>query len=233
MSETLAPPPSKAQCVLMFHGIGPIPDWIEADERPYWIGWDLFEAITDYVSSDPKLARGVIFTFDDGNASDYRAAQMLAEAGLAGKFFVLAGRTGTQGYLSGEQMREMIKMGMEIGLHGRDHRNWRQLPVGTLEDELVAARAEIAETSGAVIGSVAIPFGAYNRTVMQRLQADNFSRIYTSDPGLARPDARIVRRNTVKGEHELRDIIAMIADQVPIKARLRRAVAPPIKRLLG
>jgi peptidoglycan/xylan/chitin deacetylase (PgdA/CDA1 family) len=127
----------------------------------------------------------------------------------------------------------MAEMGMTIGLHGRDHRNWRELGREELEDELVAARAEIAEASGTAVDKVAIPFGAYNRPVMRRLQRDDFARIYTSDPGLALPGAQIVRRNTVKSGHDIEDIIAMIEDRVPLAARLRRTIAPSIKRMLA
>jgi peptidoglycan/xylan/chitin deacetylase (PgdA/CDA1 family) len=158
---------------------------------------------------------------------------MLDAAGLKGKFFVLAGRIGAEGYLSAEQISQMATMGMEIGLHGRDHRNWREVDAATLEDEVVAARAEIVEASGAPIRSVAIPFGAYNRTVMTRLQQDDFAKIYTSDPGIAGRQSRISPRNTVKGEHTLSDVAAMVEDVVPLKARLRRTFAPPIKRLLN
>jgi len=219
------------QCVLMFHGIGQIPGHVVPEERRYWITWDFFDEIVEYVRKQPA-EREILFTFDDGNASDLGAARKLAEADLDGIFFILAGRIGQPDYLDEKAIAEMRSLGMRVGLHGRDHLDWRSLSDSDLEDELVSARAEIAAISGSSLDTVAIPFGAYNRSVMRRLKSDDFNRIYTSDPGMARRSDRIVRRNTVKAEHSLADVIDMINDRISFTKKVRRAIAPPIKRMI-
>lgn len=220
-------------CVLMFHGIGEIPDHIEADERPYWIGWELFDRIIDHVGQRSKDDRRVIFTFDDGNASDLSAASKLAAAALDGRFFVLAGRIGRTDYLSASEIAEITSLGMEVGLHGRQHCDWRKLAAPELEVELTVSREEISAASGRPVTSVAIPFGAYNRTVMQRLHGDDFEHIHTSDPGVWRAASRIVRRNTITAAHSLENVIDIIDDRMPLKSKLRRAITPPMKRIMN
>ena len=57
----------------------------------------------------------MVWTFDDGNASDMHAAEQLASAGLSGKFYVLSGRIGKERYLAANDLRELDSMGMEVG----------------------------------------------------------------------------------------------------------------------
>jgi peptidoglycan/xylan/chitin deacetylase (PgdA/CDA1 family) len=223
--------PSMRQAILMFHGIGAVPDYVDKEEMPYWVGWDMFQEIVDWTTQS-DLSKQVIFTFDDGNQSDIIAARRLADAGLAGKFFVLAGRLEEPGYLGMADLDELVAMGMEVGLHGCNHGDWRLADADSLKAELVDARKQLADATGVPVRSVAIPFGSYNRRVMRRLLREDFDRIYTSDTGLAQQGSRIAPRTSVKREHDLTDVLAIIADRVPFMKRTRRAVAPWIKRNL-
>lgn len=215
-------------CVLMFHGIGPVTHELEPGEGDYWIDWPLFDAIVDY--SKNGAARACDFTFDDGNASDVEAARRLHAAGLTGRFFILAGRIDAPGYLSREEVREIAALGMEIGIHGRDHIDWRQTDAASLRREIDDSRTEIGELVGGAIDTLAIPYGLYNKRVWTYLAASSFKRIYTSDRGLARPGDRFVRRNPVMRMHRIADIDAIVRDAVSIPARVRRTVMPALKR---
>jgi len=182
--------PSMRQAILMFHGIGTVPDYVDKDEVPYWVGWDMFQELVDWtIQSD--ASKQVIFTFDDGNQSDIAAARRLADAGLTAKFFVLAGRLEKPGYIGTAELNELVAMGMEVGLHGRNHVDWRLANAASLQAELLDARKQLADTAGVQIRSVAIPFGGYNRRVMRRLLREDFDRIYTTDIGLAQRGSRI------------------------------------------
>lgn len=212
----------------MFHGIGPMSHDLEPGEAEYCIDWALFDAIIDYAIHDTR--RACDFTFDDGNASDLEAARRLRAAGLVGRFFVLAGRIGQPGYLSHEDVREMVAMGMEIGLHGRDHVDWRATDDATLRREIDDSRAELAELCGGEVNTLAIPYGLYDKRVWSYLEASSFARIHTSDRGLSRLGDRFVRRNPVMAGHRIEDIDALARDAVPFGDRIRRMVMPVLKR---
>jgi len=224
-------PTTDRQIVLMFHGIGTPHAAIPGDERPYWIDWARFDGILGRFER-PLRAGTMILTFDDGNASDLEAAERLARAGLTGKFFVLAGRIGLPHYLSACDLRRIDALGMEVGLHGRDHIDWRHADAAVLEAELVDARRALADILGKPVTSVAIPFGAYNGRVKARLQRDDFARVYTSDTGPARARDRFCRRNPVMADHDIAAIDAIFADRVPLARKVRRTVAPVVKRAL-
>ena len=216
------------QAVLMFHGIGAPEHPMEPGEADYWIDWTLFDTIVQHCT---KIApRSDIFTFDDGNASDLEAARRMRAQGISGHFFILAGRIGAPGYMTARDVQELLSLGMEVGLHGRDHRDWRTVDDATLHSEVDLARQELAELCGREIKTVAIPYGAYNRRVHTYLQRSDFARIYTSDPGISAPGSRFIRRYSIMKRHTMSDIEGMLAGTAPLLARLRRTVMPVIKR---
>lgn len=217
------------QSILMFHGIGTPPASIPPAEVPYWIRPQFFAEIVRFV----RDRTDVVLTFDDGNVSDVKAARTLVDNGLKGSFYVLTGRFGKPGYLNRSDLRDLDTMGMEVGLHGTNHVDWRKADKTELIDETVASRDLIAQIVGKPVTSVAIPYGAYNRPVMRHLDSLAFDRIYTADNGLASPGDRYLRRNPVMGWQTISDIQAIVEDRASIVTRLRRAVMPVIKRSVG
>ncbi len=218
-----------AKVILIFHGIGTPSAHLPADEPPFWIERDHFVAIIDLVAAHPSRDR-IVLTFDDGNVSDLAAAKMLAARGMHGKFFVLSGRLGMPGYLDRDDLRTLRALGMEVGLHGSGHIDWRTASDGVMRDELIVARQILADAIGAPIESVAIPFGYYNRRVLSHLAAAGFSRIYSSDKGVARPEAFLQRRNVVKRETSLAEIADILNDRASFAMRARRTIMPVLKR---
>ncbi|GAB2185262.1 polysaccharide deacetylase family protein [Roseibium sp. LAB1] len=129
-------------------------------------------------------------TFDDGNLSDFEIGlPALVEAGRSARFFVLAGRIGAQGYLSADQMRQILAAGSSIGCHGFDHVDWRTLDTDGFQREIVDARRKIEDVAGQEVSEAAIPFGAFNSRVLHELKAAGYRRVFTSTSGLAYDDA--------------------------------------------
>jgi peptidoglycan/xylan/chitin deacetylase (PgdA/CDA1 family) len=94
-------------------------------------------------------------------------------------------------------------MGMEVGLHGRNHVDWRREDERGLHSEIDMAREELSAILGADVRAASIPFGAYNRRVVQYLKQRSFNRIYTSD-GISMLGNRVVTpRFTVRSDHSL------------------------------
>lgn len=218
-----------AQVALSLHGIGEPHAGVPSDERPYWISEEAFEDLVEKAQQH-RSPRPPIFTFDDGNLSDLKAAEALARRGQTGHFFLLTGRFGQPHYCSAQDARELLAMGMVVGLHGRDHVDWRGLDAAGLEQEIVAGRAELADTLGAPVNEVAIPFGAYNRRVMAALKRADFAHILTSDPGVMRAEDRVWNRFTIRADLSQLAISHMLAGRVSAPMRLARALRRTIKR---
>jgi peptidoglycan/xylan/chitin deacetylase (PgdA/CDA1 family) len=216
--------------ILNFHGLGEPPAAVPAAERPYWVCADRFARIVAEVAARRARGQDIAITFDDGNRSDLEiAAPRLAEAGLSAAFFVLTGRLEDDRYLSRAQIGQLQRMGMEIGLHGRDHVDWRRLDESGRRAEIPRARAELAELLGGPVRGVAIPFGAYDRRVMSYLKREGFERIHTSDGGRARAGARVQPRVSLRSDSSEAELAALLDGTEPALGRLTRRLRRALK----
>ncbi|WP_269583996.1 polysaccharide deacetylase family protein [Roseibium sp. Sym1] len=173
--------------VLTFHGIGAPAVPVSADEKRYFVSQDTYRnTIGSLAALERRHDVRLEVTFDDGNLSDFTVGlPALVEAGRSARFFVLAGRIGAEGYLTGEQMRQIISAGSTIGCHGHDHVDWRKLDAAGLRRELHDARKKIEDAVGAPVREAAIPFGAFDRHVLHRLREAGYARVYSSTSGFA------------------------------------------------
>ncbi|WP_346915616.1 polysaccharide deacetylase family protein [uncultured Roseibium sp.] len=173
--------------VLTFHGIGdPIVPLAEGEGR-YFVPSDTYRrTIRSLGEYEARHKVHLTVTFDDGNLSDYAVGlPALVEAGRSAMFAILAGRIDRHGYLSGSQIRDMLSAGMTIATHGYDHVDWRRLDEAGRQRELYDARRKIEDEAGQAVTEAAIPFGAFDRSVLHELKAAGYTRVYTSTSGLS------------------------------------------------
>ena len=173
--------------VLNFHGVGVVPGSVPAAEVPYWCPAEAFGVILDEVMELSRDSRTSIqITFDDGNLSDAALALPALQArGLTATFFVCAGRIGQAGYVDAAALRQLLAAGMAIGSHGWHHVDWRRADDKTLAQETQGALDEISAIVRQRIDEVGVPFGSYDRRVLNQLRSSGVRTVYTSDGGRA------------------------------------------------
>jgi peptidoglycan/xylan/chitin deacetylase (PgdA/CDA1 family) len=212
---------------LTFHGIGEPHRPISQGERDVWVSDRQFESILDAVAG----RRDVTITFDDGNISDVRRAlPALRERGLRGTFFIVAGKLGDDGFVDEDDVRALVAADMTIGCHGHAHRGWRRLPDAELERELLESKRRLEGVADRPVTQAACPFGLYDRRVLHRLKTYGYERVFTSDRGMARSDAWLQPRNTVRpqdGDDPFDDIRGL---DVSITAAVKRRAKLTVKR---
>lgn len=217
------------QIIVNFHGLGTPPDRIEAAERPYWSPVAQFEHILNRTSGRTD----VDYTFDDGNKTDLEiAAPLLAKHGRTAAFYVLTGRLDDADYLSASDIKTLMALGMRIGLHGRDHIDWRRADDAQWRDETITAREQVAALCGRPVDAVSIPFGAYNRSVMSRLKSAGFNLILTTDEGPCDDRQQVRNRTSIRSDMDHDDIDAILAGRCSPKVALRRALSTFARRHL-
>ncbi len=221
------------ELTLSLHGIGTPHDGVAATESFFWVTRQAFTTLLDSIVVTREVVEiPAAITFDDGNASDALIAMPeLAKRGLTANFFVCAGRIGAPHYLDRVALAELIAAGMEIGTHGKDHRNWRGLEEATLNAEVGEARRRIEDVCGMAVTKAAIPFGSYDRRVLKRLRRERFECVYTSDRGAAQSDAWLKSRDTMDSTWSEPEIMQVLAAKPSLMARLRREAATLYKRL--
>jgi peptidoglycan/xylan/chitin deacetylase (PgdA/CDA1 family) len=213
------------ELILNFHGIGVPHRGVDPGERKVWVSRENFSVWLDRIGTLRQVhPTRIRITFDDGNASDVEIAlPALCKHNLTATFFVCAGRLQTTGYLDGAAVRNLLDAGMEVGSHGMHHRDWRTLDARALDEEIGTARRMLEDVCGRAIVAVAIPFGSYNRRVLERLRAERFACVYTSDGGFARQQAWLRPRNTLRANSTQDDLTRLLAGMPRSEAILRAA----------
>jgi peptidoglycan/xylan/chitin deacetylase (PgdA/CDA1 family) len=112
--------------------------------------------------------KSVLITFDDGHADVYQFAFPIMEKyGFFGAMYVVANRTTAHGFLSVDQLREMIEAGWEIGSHTFTHPDLTELDIQDLREELTDSRSTLETRLEVDIVSLAYPFGSFSPQVAQ------------------------------------------------------------------
>ncbi len=125
----------------------------------------------------------VAITFDDGYRDNYEVAYpLLRRAGLSAAFFLVssmpaetaAGRDAAPEpapggwsprlFMTWEELREMTRAGMEIGLHSHVHPNIAQLSTAEFEADVDANLQTIAQRLNVTPVAYAVPFGGGRHT---------------------------------------------------------------------
>ena len=182
--------------------------------------------------------RTVVLTFDDGHASHFDlVAPLLVRYRFSGTFFVTTGYIGKPGYLTWEQLRKLVFLGMEIGSHGATHRPLTKLSSEEVLDELQSSKDVLSQQLGVPIKAMAAPGGYWSRTVADASKEAGYEAVWVSDIGTngleTNPLAlrRVVVRQPFSAEH----IVSMVEGWQPAFwwAANQQLLIRLLKRTLG
>lgn len=111
----------------------------------------------------------VTTSWDDGHPLDVRIADMLAQHGMTGTFFVPL-RNQTRPRLSAGDLRSLSDGGFEIGSHGMLHRNLLAVPRSELRWEIADSKSELEQLIGRRVGLFCYPIGRYNAEIIREVE---------------------------------------------------------------
>lgn len=194
---------------LNFHGIGSPRDREFGDgEREFWVTPASFEAVLDAIAGHPEVA----LSFDDGNTSDIEIAlPALSARGLSATFFIVPGWLGAPGFIAGPDVRALAAAGMTIGNHGLAHHRWTEIGPDALDDEVAEGRRRLERLTGTTVDTLAIPYGAYNEAVLERLRGHGYRHVFTSDGGAADPEAWLQSRQHLRARDTAADVERLLS----------------------
>jgi peptidoglycan/xylan/chitin deacetylase (PgdA/CDA1 family) len=142
------------------------------------------ERFVAHLGALPAGADGIELTFDDGGASALATAELLESRDRRGRFFVVADRIGTEGFLDEDGCRELLARGHVIGSHGLTHRALTPLSDREVEDEWRLSRERLESVLGAEVTTASVPRGFYDRRIGRLAAAAGYRELYTSEPWL-------------------------------------------------
>jgi peptidoglycan/xylan/chitin deacetylase (PgdA/CDA1 family) len=170
----------------------------------------LVKAITDGADLPP---RPVVITFDDGDISVYETALPIMEKfGLTGVVYIVGNYMNTDGYMTAGQIKELAAAGWEVGSHSRSHRDLRKLEPAVQMVEIVDARKELREATGASVDTFAYPFGFVGNTAGGYVHAAGYVAAmglgFTSDQG--KSNLFWLQRRDVQGKYDIKQFAAFL-----------------------
>lgn len=214
--------------ILNFHGVGKAQRPFEEGEEPYWLSVAQFRQVLDLAGASQ---RDVSITFDDGNESDFGVAvPELRRRNMRATFFVLAGKIDQPGYLTAGQIQEIDADPLfSIGSHGMDHRPWAALDDEALLRETAVSQDILSAICGRRIEAVGLPFGRYDRRTLERLSAQGYVDVFSSDGTPRLRPRNPIPRLSVRADTDLKALAAAINSGTSWINRLKREIATTAK----
>lgn len=158
-------------------------------------------SFTDYLQGRIAPDRiNIILAFDDGYRSWTHLLKLIADEGIAPLLFVnsdfidLQGdaaalyckttiRTWPEDALTCDSLKALAAAGAEIGGHTRGHINLLTTLPDAAASSIAADRTALANALGVPPRCFAYPFGLYNETAVQLVQASGYTYGFSSDAG--------------------------------------------------
>src|SRR5262245_2829368 len=147
----------------------------------------LDEFIAYQKDGSPLPHKPIIITFDDGFASNYfHAFPILKKHGMTAIIFATPDTesenfkkyAASDAPLTVSQMREMSESGISIQSHAMTHRYLTELGPETIRWELAESKRVLEEKVGKKVSYLAIPSGAYNRTVKNLAKETGYTAVF-------------------------------------------------------
>jgi peptidoglycan/xylan/chitin deacetylase (PgdA/CDA1 family) len=174
----------------------------------------------------------VVLTLDDGFMCHAKVAlPRLAKLGMRAIFFICPGKLNTPGYLDRAALLDLTRAGMEIGSHGMNHVDWRSLDKPGEVLEYDGARQRLEDICGKRVSKAALPYGGYNRRVLNSLWTRPFQHVYSCDRGLAKSTDWLKTRNTIEAATTEQELDDLFDGRTPWTAVLRRHTSTVYKSL--
>jgi peptidoglycan/xylan/chitin deacetylase (PgdA/CDA1 family) len=204
----------------------------------------LDEFIAYQKDGQPLPPKPIIITFDDGFASNYfHAFPVLKKHRMTAIIFVTPDTesenfkkyAASDAPLTISQMKEMSENGIAIQSHAMTHRYLTELDPETIRWELAESKRVIEENAGKKVSYLAIPSGAYNRTVKKLAKETGYTAVFCMLKGTNNKysDRFGLRRLVVGQDFSIDDFRRMLRPETAAYLRVESFLQNALFVLLG
>lgn|GEM_PF-783266 len=169
---------------------------------------DYSTLLIDDLFTDNMLEKSVVLTFDDGHISNYQLAfAVLKEFNFIATFFMVPMFIGKKDYLAKEQILEMHEHGMKFGSHSLTHPYILSLSREEMIREVRKSKAKIQSILNNEIKHFSVPYGFYNKYLIQCLKQAGYKTLVTENFGYYKyrdNPFHVLPRFTVKSHFDLK-----------------------------
>ena len=122
----------------------------------------------------------VTTSWDDGDISDLKIAELLQSRGVRGTFYVpIHGYNGSR-RIEDRDLKVLDSAGFEIGAHGVSHKSLSTLSQSELVREVRNCKDSLEQLLGRDISMFCYPNGRYNSTVIRRVREAGYQGARTT-----------------------------------------------------
>lgn len=176
----------------------------------------------------------VVITFDDGCETDLiTAAPVLLAAGFQATFYLVANWVGMQGHLSKSQVRELVRLGFEVGSHSLTHAFLPALPTNRLRHEVIESKKRLEQITGDIVHHFSCPGGGCDDRIVQLAQEAGYVTLAISRAGKNAHGTFQLSRVAVTRYTRSCDILKLCRGQGLLSRQIRAAILNRMRATLG
>ena len=145
------------------------------------------DVINHLALGTPLPPKPIVLTFDDGYANHFtNALPLLAERDMIGTFFVISEfpHSGNPSYMTWDQIRQMVRAGMEIESHARLHESLAGRSETYLRNQARGGVLTFEQELGYTPRVIAYPMGFYDQRVIDVFRDEGYWAGLTTQNGL-------------------------------------------------
>ena len=120
-------------------------------------------------------------SWDDGHPLDTRLAELLQLYGFNATFFVPLSNLEGLPVMSSVEIRDLSKLGFEIGSHTLDHCYLTSVDNGTAQHQIAQGKAVLEQALGQAVPGFCYPGGKYRRCHLDMVHAAEFKYARTTE----------------------------------------------------
>jgi peptidoglycan/xylan/chitin deacetylase (PgdA/CDA1 family) len=132
-------------------------------------------------SGDRIPSQYCALTFDDGHKSALDCAELMADAGVRGTFFLTMDYCRERAdFLKPDEIRSLANGGFDFGTHGVTHRALSRMPRDAMRAELRDSKAWLEDILGRRIEAMSLPAGQGGKPVREAANDMGYELVGTS-----------------------------------------------------
>ncbi|MDY6824166.1 MAG: polysaccharide deacetylase family protein [Thermodesulfobacteriota bacterium] len=214
--------------ILEYHDISEKPENTQSFHSPYvlsihtfydqlkWLYQNRFQTISidDLFTNHNINNKSIIITFDDGHISNYEYAfPILKKFNFQATFFLVADFIGRENYLTVEHIREMASASMHFESHSLTHSYLIAMEKKAIAFEITQSKKAIENITGIRPRHFCIPYGFYNKTLLQFIKNAGYESAVTERVGYYfsnNKPFKVLPRFTIKTKMKQHEFIYII-----------------------
>ncbi len=151
------------------------------------------DELTGAILGHSHIGKSVVVTLDDGYSDAFTYAYPIAQKyHIILNLMIPTGLMGNPGYLSWDQLKQMVSGGATVYNHTWSHASLPAVSADKLKFEVTTAKDQLQSNLGKSSNVFTYPYGANNTAVINYLRVQGYTAAFSTNPGTTQCDSFIM-----------------------------------------